>query len=97
VIPRRIYEHVNAHNWFAVAIDFIIVVVGVFVGIQVANWNAARQDQARAEKYLGRIHAALLTDIEGVERRLAYWGKVQDYGAAAVAYAEEGRLRNDST
>jgi hypothetical protein len=96
MIPRRIAEHVKAHNWFAVGIDFVIVVVGVFVGIQVSNWNAARQDHARAEKFLERIHAALLTDVEGVDRRLAYWGKVQDYGAAALAYAEEGRMKNGS-
>jgi hypothetical protein len=39
MIPRRIAEHVKAQNWFAVAIDFVI---GVFVGLQVGNWNEAR-------------------------------------------------------
>ena len=29
MILRRITEHVKAQNWFAVAIDFVIVVVGV--------------------------------------------------------------------
>lgn len=43
MILRRITEHVKAQNWFAVAIDFVIV--GVFIGIQVSNWNAARADQ----------------------------------------------------
>ena len=42
MILRRITEHVKAQNWFAVFLDFIIVVVGVFIGIQVANWNDAR-------------------------------------------------------
>ena len=35
MILRRVTEHVKAQNWFAVAIDFVIVVVGVFIGIQV--------------------------------------------------------------
>lgn len=43
MILRRVIAHVKAQNWFAVAIDFVIVVLGVFIGIQVANWNAARQ------------------------------------------------------
>ncbi len=38
---RRVTEHVKAQNWFAVGLDFVIVVVGVFIGIQVANWNEA--------------------------------------------------------
>jgi hypothetical protein len=33
MILRRLREHVTHHNWFAVTIDFAIVVVGVFVGI----------------------------------------------------------------
>ena len=41
MILRRVAEHVQAQNWFAVALDFLIVVVGVFVGIEVANWNEA--------------------------------------------------------
>jgi hypothetical protein len=28
MIPRRLYDHVKAHNWFAVAIDLLIVVIG---------------------------------------------------------------------
>ena len=39
MILRSLTKHVNDQNWFAVFIDFIIVVFGVFVGIQVANWN----------------------------------------------------------
>lgn len=35
MILRRITEHIKAHNWFAVLIDFLIVVLGVFVGLQV--------------------------------------------------------------
>jgi hypothetical protein len=49
MILRRVREHVGSHNWFAVAVDFVIVVIGVFVGIQASNWN-----QARAERSQGR-------------------------------------------
>jgi len=28
MILRRVIEHVKAQNWFAVALDFVIVVVG---------------------------------------------------------------------
>jgi large-conductance mechanosensitive channel len=32
----------SEQNWLAVFIDFVIVVIGVFIGIQVANWNDER-------------------------------------------------------
>ncbi len=42
MLLRRVIEHVKTQNWTAVAIDFVIVVVGVFMGIQLGNWNEAR-------------------------------------------------------
>ncbi len=56
MILRRLTEHVKAQNWFAVAIDFVIVVVGVFVGLQVNNWNAARSDRSEEQKLLMRLY-----------------------------------------
>lgn len=38
-------KHDRDQNWFAAAIDFAIVVFGVFIGIQVSNWNAARLER----------------------------------------------------
>ena len=63
MILRRITEHVKAQNWTAVALDFVIVVVGVFIGIQVSNWNAARQDRETETLYLVRL-AQELSDME---------------------------------
>ena len=48
MLLRRITKHVKDQNWFAVGIDFAIVVVGVFMGLQVANWNEARTDMQRS-------------------------------------------------
>ena len=37
MLLRRVIEHVRDQNWTAIAIDFVIVVAGVFVGIQVGT------------------------------------------------------------
>lgn len=57
MLLRRVIEHVRAQNWTAVALDFVIVVVGVFIGIQVSNWNAARIAEAQADDLLQRMIA----------------------------------------
>ena len=44
---RRFRQHISDHNWFAVAVDLAIVVVGVFLGIQASNWNAAVSSEIR--------------------------------------------------
>ena len=45
MILRSVIKHVRDQNWFAVGLDFLIVVTGVFIGIQVVNWNDARREQ----------------------------------------------------
>jgi hypothetical protein len=88
MILRRITEHVKAQNWFAVGIDFLIVVVGVFVGLQVSNWNEARADATRANGYLERLHADLSSDAQAIDVRMEFHREVAEYGDRALAYAE---------
>ena len=65
MLLRRIIENVKAQNWTAVGLDFVIVVIGVFIGIQVANWNESRQETARQEL----VHQRLVLDFELIERQ----------------------------
>ena len=96
MLLRKVIRHVREQSWTAIAIDFLIVVLGVVVGIQVSNWNEARIESQRANSYLLRIQADIEADIQAVERRHAYWTRVVQYGHAAIAYAEEGKLSEGS-
>jgi hypothetical protein len=64
VILRRVIDHFRKQEWTAIAIDFLIVVIGVFVGIQVSNWNGARIAAVQEQQYLGRLHDEVETSIE---------------------------------
>lgn len=96
MLLRRIKQHVANENWFAVFVDFVIVVVGVYVGIEVSNWNEARQEDARAEEYLERIRADLVSDQDAAVARREFWAGVIDYGEAAIRHAETGELYQGS-
>lgn len=83
MLLRRIIEHVKAQNWTAVALDFVIVVVGVFIGIQVANWNDARQSHKRLE----RIVTAMKVDMADARRVEAAFLKEIQEGLASFEAA----------
>ncbi|WDI32178.1 hypothetical protein PUV54_03100 [Hyphococcus flavus] len=67
MLLRRITEHVKAQNWTAVALDFVIVVVGVFIGVQIGNWNASRQQHQIYEEAFDRTIVELQTNLESLE------------------------------
>lgn len=75
MILRRISAHVKDQNWFAVGVDFVIVVIGVFIGIQVSNWNAAREDRSNETLYLGYLAEDLQSDIGKIDnvQRVSEW------------------------
>ncbi len=96
MILRRVIAHFRKQEWTAIAIDFVIVVVGVFVGIQVSNLNAARADRGRAAGYLERIAADIDADLGDYADRLAYWEAVSGYAATGLSYAESRDLGGGS-
>lgn len=42
MILRRVIAHFRKQEWTAIGLDLLIVVLGVFLGLQVNNWNEAR-------------------------------------------------------
>jgi len=60
MLLHRITQHIRDQDWFAVGLDFLIVIVGVFIGIQVANWNDARRDRDSEALYLDRLYQEII-------------------------------------
>ncbi len=76
MILRSVTRHVREQNWFAVCIDFMIVVVGVFIGIQVANWNEAEADRRLGLDYQARLAADLQKDLRMLRGMKSYYNEV---------------------
>jgi len=64
MIFSRVMHHVKEQQWTAVFLDFVIVVVGVFIGIQVSNWNAANAAKARETELLIELRGEIETSIQ---------------------------------
>ncbi|MBL4870819.1 MAG: hypothetical protein JKX72_07685 [Robiginitomaculum sp.] len=63
MILRRFTKHINDQNWFAVGLDVIVVMVGIFFGLQVQSWNEGRLERAEEHQYLGRLHDDITSSI----------------------------------
>ncbi|MEM8935190.1 MAG: hypothetical protein AAGC77_02135 [Pseudomonadota bacterium] len=83
MLLRRMINHVKAQNWTAVALDFVIVVVGVFLGIQVSNWNDARVEKQTAEAFAGRLVSEMQAEAVLYADTVSYYASVQENAEAA--------------
>jgi len=81
---RRIKSHIEKENWFAVFVDFCIVVVGVFIGIQVANWNESNAESRSANEMLANVLVDLQSEKATVNVIGDYWGTAKAYAETAI-------------
>ena len=66
MILRRLSQSIREQNWTAIVIEFVLLVSGVFLGIQASNWNEERHESARQSVYFERLH----TDVIGIRERM---------------------------
>lgn len=83
MIVHGLREQLRRQDWVAVAIEFVLIVAGVFLGIQVSNWNDQRKERATEAAYLARIAqdahrdvAALHEIIRVSEARMALFNHI---------------------
>lgn len=94
MLLRRITEHVRTQNWFAIFLDFLIVVVGVFIGIQVSNWNAMRLEMAEEAALLERLRGDFARIEIEADRSLTYHQKMMADLATTLEALRADRLQD---
>ena len=88
-ILHRLALHLKQQDWFAVSIELLIVVLGVFLGLQVNSWAAAQADERRGEVYVERLIGDMEADLGNRRAMVAYYGAVYDSAERAYALLEQ--------
>jgi hypothetical protein len=83
MILQRLATSIRKQDWFTVLIETLIVVFGVFIGLQVNNWNADRGLRAQEAGILANIREDLASD----ERQLAEGVASANRNTQAANYA----------
>lgn len=63
MIIQRLGTRLRQQDWLAVTIELLLVMAGVFLGIQMSNWNEQRKERAAESAYLARIAQDARRDI----------------------------------
>lgn len=86
MLLRRMMDHVKHQNWFAVFLDFVIVVVGILIAFQITQWNENRRERERETYVLERLTEEIRLIKEGAlrnknsyEHRAGVAGNVLDF------------------
>lgn len=77
MILQRLASTIRHQNWSQIIIEILIVVIGIFLGLQVTDWNDERQERVQENIYIHRLHNEVITAIE---RKKSY----VDYRATAM-------------
>ncbi len=64
MIMRRLSTSIRKQDWFTVLIEMLIVVLGVYLGIQLGNWNEVNRNNARLIGALERLEGEVRTNID---------------------------------
>jgi hypothetical protein len=84
MLPRRIASYMKDQNWTAVGIELLVVVIGVFLGLQVDNWNESRIERNNIRTYYVRLIEDIRTNENSLLAHQAYYQNVRSHGEAAL-------------
>lgn len=96
MILRRLTTAFRKQDWLTVAVETLIVVFGVFIGLQVNNWNEARAERAQETKLLVELQRELETSIRITEQKRDAFTQVVAAGRRSLAYIERGEACDDA-
>jgi hypothetical protein len=67
MIIRRFVTALRQQDWATVTIEFVLVVLGVFVGIQASNWNESIEIDRKLDVAMRRVAAEMDLNLNRLE------------------------------
>jgi hypothetical protein len=83
MILHRIKESLKRQDWTAVTLELAIVMIGVFIGTQVSNWNQERIEKRETAQLLQELQPALQNFTDFFETTKTYYASTRGYADTA--------------
>ncbi len=92
MLLRRITQHVKSQNWFAVFVDFLIVVVGILIAFQFTKWADEQSDKQSLYIALERLQDEIKFNLSEIEKMSKRHEKITQAGKELLAAARNPEL-----
>lgn len=97
MIRSRLIGSLRRQDWTAVVIELVTVMLGLFLGLQLNDWNDARQARARERAALERLHEESEAIVNYFRKAVANFDHLNaDQEAAIVALSNGDRAKFNS-
>ena len=96
MIIQRLAQAIRRQDWFQVVIEVLIVIVGIFLGMQVTDWNELRKDNDRSEIIVDRLLEDIEMDKRYLQSRLDHYVLVRNFARQAENWLAKGELVDGS-
>ena len=76
MIFRRVVGNLRRQDWTAVVVELVVVIAGVFIGLQPPNWNENLRTDEKSADFTQRLRAGLREEAWAYEYEIAYSDEV---------------------
>ena len=90
MILRRLTTALRQQDWVTVLIETLIVVFGVFIGLQVNNWNEARAEWVEETELLHALQQEIETSIRLTQQKADAYEQVAQAGKRSLDFLDAG-------
>lgn len=90
MLLRSITKHVKDQNWFAVALDFFIVVVGILIAFQITNWSTESALDAKERELLTELKHEIESDVVKATILRDHFANVHAAAKRSIAFIDSG-------
>lgn len=67
VLLKRIARFIRSHDWFAVGVEILVVVIGLLLALQLDRWREEHLEKQQERAYVGRLIADVEDDVPAIE------------------------------
>lgn len=94
MILRRFMKHVGSQNWFAVGLDVLVVIFGVYIGIYLGGLANERATRIDVQDTLEVVRLQLEEDLKTADRIIAYRQAKLEEPKQLLLLMADGKLDN---
>lgn len=89
---KRLIAGLRGRDWGAVLIEIVILMVGVFLGLQVDNWNDSRKNKVEERYYTQRLLDELAESVARLDKSIVDGHSIIDSSRRAQQAIRDGTI-----